>query len=391
MKKAIQFGAGNIGRGFIGALLSQAGYEVVFADIDQQIVDLINREGHYILHIVDVIRGREEIANIRAVNAADGQALAEEMLDAELVTTAVGLGTLHLVAPTIAGGIALRLEKGVYETMNVIACENGIMASTRLMEEVLRYLDATQTEYVRQWVGFPNCSVDRIVPPLRGENPLDVYAERFYEWDVERSAVKGELYVPGMNLVGDLPAYQERKLFTLNTGHAITSYLGWLCGYRTVHRSITDEKIYDTVLGAMRESGMALVRRYNFSRERQLGYIDRVIKRFRNPWLEDELARVCREPLRKLAHNDRFVQPILAARSYGIDTTRLLTGMAAALRYDNPDDEQSRRMQEMIASEGLRRAVARITGIREDEPLMDDLVAAYDTVREEFPLPLLQR
>jgi len=45
MKQAIQFGAGNIGRGFIGALLSRSGYHVVFADVDNQMVDTINNTG----------------------------------------------------------------------------------------------------------------------------------------------------------------------------------------------------------------------------------------------------------------------------------------------------------------------------------------------------------
>ena len=47
MKKAIQFGAGNIGRGFIGGLLSNAGYHVVFADVNEAILNGINNEKQY--------------------------------------------------------------------------------------------------------------------------------------------------------------------------------------------------------------------------------------------------------------------------------------------------------------------------------------------------------
>ena len=53
MKRAIHFGAGKIGRGFIGALLSQAGYEVCFADVDPQVVEAINRRGGYTVHVTD--------------------------------------------------------------------------------------------------------------------------------------------------------------------------------------------------------------------------------------------------------------------------------------------------------------------------------------------------
>jgi len=53
MKKAIQFGAGNIGRGFIGLVLEQAGYHVVFADINQQMIDRLNTDKEYVVHVID--------------------------------------------------------------------------------------------------------------------------------------------------------------------------------------------------------------------------------------------------------------------------------------------------------------------------------------------------
>lgn len=53
MKKAVQFGAGNIGRGFIGLVLEQAGYHVVFADINQNVIDKLNNEKSYTVHVMD--------------------------------------------------------------------------------------------------------------------------------------------------------------------------------------------------------------------------------------------------------------------------------------------------------------------------------------------------
>ncbi|HPP75292.1 MAG TPA: mannitol-1-phosphate 5-dehydrogenase, partial [Armatimonadota bacterium] len=51
MKKAVQFGAGNIGRGFIGQLFHESGYEVVFVDVVPDVVRLLNEQRCYTLRI----------------------------------------------------------------------------------------------------------------------------------------------------------------------------------------------------------------------------------------------------------------------------------------------------------------------------------------------------
>ncbi len=71
MKKAIQFGAGNIGRGFIGLVLEQAGYHVVFADINQQIIDRLNADKEYVVHVMDENSDRNFINSIKETNGSE--------------------------------------------------------------------------------------------------------------------------------------------------------------------------------------------------------------------------------------------------------------------------------------------------------------------------------
>lgn len=380
MKKAIQFGAGNIGRGFIGAVLSEAGYHVVFADVNEVVVNRINEDGKYTVEIMDTECSKVEITNISAVDSRSPE-LAKEIAQAQIVTTAVGLGILPRIAGALAAGIAERQAQGVTEFLNVIACENGLRASSQLKEHVYTHLDEAQKAYADEYVAFPDCSVDRIVPPIKSENPIDVVVEKFYEWNVERASIKGEApQIAGMNLADNLIAYIERKLFTLNTGHAITAYLGKLKGHKTIADSISDESIYAIVKAAMQESGEGLVAKYGFDHDAHFAYIDKIIGRFRNPHLQDDVTRVGREPLRKLSPNDRLIKPTMTAIEHGFATPNLVLGIGAALHYDNPEDPQSVQLQQAIAENGVAKALEQFSGISADDALAAKILEAYNTV-----------
>ena len=380
MKKAIQFGAGNIGRGFIGALLADAGYHVVFADVNEAVIDKINEDKSYTVHVMDVECSEEIITNISGVNSTKPEVI-DEMQEAEIITTAVGLVILPRIAPTIAEAINKRAENGSEKYLNIIACENAIKASSQLKEAVYPALTEKGKEYADKFVGFPDCSVDRIVPPVKSENFIDVVVEKYYEWNVEEASFKGEIpEIKGMNLAGNLMAYIERKLFTLNTGHAITSYLGYLKGYKTVDESIDDEKIYKIVKSAMTESGNGLIEKYGFDKETHLKYIDKIIGRFKNHYLKDDVSRVGREPLRKLSPTDRLVKPLMTAKEYGFNVDNLIIGIGAALNYNNPEDAQSVELQDKIKSMGVKKAFSEISGIT-DENLLESVENAYKEVK----------
>lgn len=377
MKKAVQFGAGNIGRGFIGALLNQSGYEVVFADVVDAVIDKINEDKEYTVHVMDVTCEDQKIEGIRGVNSTKEEAV-EEISDADLVTTAVGLVILPRIAPTIAKAIELRKQKGIEEAMNIIACENAIRGTSQLKKSVYENLSEEGKAFADTHVGFPDCAVDRIVPPVKSENFIDVVVESYYEWDVEKSGFKGEIpQITGMSLVDDLMAYIERKLFTLNTGHCITAYLGKLYGVPTIDKAIEDEKIFDIVSKAMKESGAGLIQKHGFDAEKHAAYIEKIISRFKNPYLQDDVTRVGREPLRKLSPTDRLVKPLLTAVGYDLTVDHLIVGIGATLHYDNPEDKQSVELQQKIKEMGVRDAVKQITQIT-DGALLDKIVEQYE-------------
>lgn len=379
MKKAIQFGAGNIGRGFIGGLLSKAGYHVVFADVNDQIIDKINEDGKYTIYVKDVESSEIVITDISGVNSTKPE-LIDEIKEAEIITTAVGLRVLPIIAPAVAEGIKARKEAGSKECLNIIACENAIKGSSQLKEAVYGHLNDEEKAYAEEFIGFPDCSVDRIVPPVRLDNPIDVVVENYYEWNVEEASFKGEVpKIEGMNLADNLMAYIERKLFTLNTGHCITAYLGNYKGYKTIDESIADEEILKIVKKAMQQSGMALVHKYGFDKDTHFKYIEKILNRFKNPYLVDDTARVGREPLRKLSATDRLAKPTMTALEYDLPVDALLTGIAAALKYDNAEDPQSVELQDKVKELGVKDALKEVSGIT-DEKILDDVVEIYNAM-----------
>ncbi|PKR89433.1 mannitol-1-phosphate 5-dehydrogenase [Pleomorphomonas diazotrophica] len=376
--RAIHFGAGNIGRGFIGKILADAGWSVTFADVNETLVGQIARDGRYPVDIVGSGSRREEVTGVTAVSSI-GEEIVARIASADLVTTAVGPAVLPKIAPTIARGLEARVAAGKHAPLNIIACENTIRGTTQLKDAIFGHLPAAVAAVVEIEVGFADSAVDRIVPPappVEGE-PLAVTVEEFSEWIVDRTQLKGWTHdIPGMELTDDLMAFVERKLFTLNTGHAITAYLGFEKGLPTIRDAIEDEGIRAVVKAAMEESGAVLIRRYGFDPAKHAAYIEKILGRFANPFIRDDVARVGREPLRKLGKGDRLIRPLLGTLEYGLPHENLVKGIAAALHYRNDGDPQAVEMQAAITEVGVAAAVDRFSGNALPAEVLAEIAAA---------------
>ena len=227
--KAVHFGAGNIGRGFIGEILNHNGYAITFVDVNDTIIEALKTRGGYTIELADESRKQIQIENVTGLNnAKEAEKVVEAIVEADLLTTAIGPNILPRIAQLIAEGIKARAVRNIQQPIDIIACENMIGGSTFLAGEVKKYF--TDTAYLDAYVGFPDAAVDRIVPMQQHADPLFVQVEPFSEWVVQGTACKSPIRLEGVAYVNDLEPYIERKLFSVNTGHATVAYTGALQG-----------------------------------------------------------------------------------------------------------------------------------------------------------------
>ena len=343
----------------------------------EPIIEALNRHHGYTVHILDRDPGEITISGVDGVISTSPE-FAQRVAQCDLITTAVGPNVLPVIAKSIAEGIRARMAAGNAAPMNVVCCENGLRTTTRLKNEVVKHLSQEEAAFLAEHIGFADCAVDRICPKPNFENILDAAVERYCEWDVESSAWKGEKpEIDGLTFADNLMAYLERKLFTLNSGHAICAYLGYLKGYKTIKDSIADGAIGAIVHAAISESGEGLIKEFGFDPDVHHAYVEKIFARYQNPFLEDEVLRVGREPIRKLEAGDRLIKPLVTTASYGLPVDHLIFGAAAALRFDCPDDPQSAELQKKLRAEGPAAALAAYSGLTAENPLTGRILDVY--------------
>ncbi len=373
--KAVHFGAGNIGRGFVGLLLHNAGYDLVFADVADALIQRLKDADSYVVHEVGEDPRTHEVRGFSALNSAsEGEALTAAIASADIVTTAVGAHILKFVAPAIAAGVAARpADAG---RIAVMACENAINGTDILAAEVRKSYAGTDLD---ERVIFANTAVDRIVPNQDPDAGLDVTVENFYEWAIETPPF-GESHpdIPGVTWVPDLEPYIERKLFTVNTGHATSAWFGYAAGIEKISDALADAGVAGKVAAVLEETASLIVAKHGVPADTQAAYVQKILKRFSNPYLPDTTLRVGRAPLRKLSRNDRFISPAAQLAERGLAHSALMDAVGAGLRFDTPDDPEAVELQALLGSASAAEVVEKVTGLIPEHPLYPDVLAVVE-------------
>lgn len=372
---AVHFGAGNIGRGFVGLILHRAGYEVVFADVADALIESLQATPSYQVNAVGLESSTETVDGYRAIHSRSHEAhLMREIAAADIVTTAVGPTVLKFVAPTIAA--ALQRRDPGRPRLAVMACENAINATDVLAGHIREHCSADEWSAIAGRAVFANTAVDRIVPAQSPDAGLDVTVETYFEWAIESPPFGDSAPgIPDATWVPDLAPYIERKLFTVNTGHATTAYHGRVRGIEKLSDALDDQQVRAAVQGVLAETKALLVAKHDFSEDAQQAYVDKILTRFANPFLPDTTARVGRQPLRKLSRQERLIGPAAELAERGITPQHLLATVDAALRFDVPEDPESVELQQLLRTLSPEQATERITGLTNDDPLYPEVLA----------------
>ena len=387
----VQFGAGAIGRGFVGQLWADAGYEVVFVDVDPALVDALNARRAYPLRLLapDGETMDRQVGPVRAVDVRDRAAVAAELARCAFACSAAGVNAFQSLGPTIAAGIVERVRVGNALPLNVLCCENQARAGALLRAAVAPLVtqSARTLAYFENDVAFVDASVGRMVPPataaLIAEDRLLIAAEPYAELPIDGAAWIGPVPpVPGLLPKTNFDGYTARKRFTHNGGHAVLAYHGYRAGFEYIHQAADDPRLTDELAGFWGETGRALIAEYGFDPADQHAHETDLLARFRNRALGDTITRVARDPIRKLRADDRLAGAALfCLRVHPAESPEFCArALAAALRYDYPGDPAALEVQGAIAAAGVSRAVAVFCGIPNDSALLPLVVAAYEAL-----------
>lgn len=376
--KAVHFGAGKIGRGFIADLLHETGYEITFVDVNEGLNKELNEFHNYYLYVIEEGYRRRTIDKVTALSPITQETeVTEAIAKADLITTAVLADNFSKIASNLAIGLKVRSEIGERK-VNVIPCENALLNGDMLKKEVLKTGIITEKE-LDLIATFPNTAVDRMVFDAERDGRKGIDIGRDYELVIQKDLLVDSKNCPikGAEYTNDLNKYLERKLYVINGGHAWSGYIAHVMGYKIIQDYFAKPENVQMTKDVMIQIGAVLEKRYGFTHQEMIDYIEFAMNRFLTPGVVDTVKRISRAPIRKLGANDRLLGPAFACEKLGLPNDLILKGVAAVFLFDEKEDEQSMELMEYVKKYGIENAIQRFTGIDRDSRMYSVILKEY--------------
>jgi len=385
-KKIVIWGAGRIGRGFVGDLFSTAGYEITYVDEAQALVDGLRKEQTY-----RVIRAAEadqietvDIVDFSIFHTSEKHAVQEKINQTDLIALAVYPQNFQSVAGKLQDLILARKEKrGDDVALDILLCTNLIHAGPKFETFLLDGLSDSDTQYFKKKVGVVETLVIRICPNppenVVKAHPFVVWTNGYSELPVDKHGFKGNIPpVPALRIVEDMRAEEIRKIYTYNMCHAVLSYHGHMAGHTLLVDCLADPLIRMKAKGALKEVSAALQKEYDFTGEEMEVWVKGVLDQTNNPTIGDTVVRSASDPLRKLKRDDRMIGSIQLCLRNGIYPKHLIQAVGAALCYFEEEDVASMKLSELIKEKGIKGTIIEVCGLtQEDAFLVNRIKEAY--------------
>ena len=382
------WGAGRIGRGFVGDLFAESNYHLIFVDPSKALIEQMIRRGGY-----HVVRAKNETC-VERVKIADYEAYHFEQMNqieaavrgTDLIAMAVYPHHFEQAAGDLQKLILSRRTARPDVPINIILCTNLVHAGPKFTAYLFQGLTPEDAAYFSEKVGVVESLVIRIAPDAPQaeleKDPLVVWTNGYSELPVEAAAFKGKIpELSAFRLVSDMRAEEMRKIYTYNMCHAVLSYYGHLLGYDLLVECLADPWLRNKAEGALGEVSAALQREYGFTGQQMETWIGTVLEHTNNPTVGDTVVRSAADPLRKLRREDRLIGPALLCLKNGVEPHHLIGAIGAAFHYLEEGDDASRELADRIEWEGLESAIYQTCGLvrgSAEESLAGRIRQAYD-------------
>jgi mannitol-1-phosphate 5-dehydrogenase len=371
--RVVIVGCGRVGCGYLTPLFRSGGWRVTLAARTEEAAERIRQSGGFRVRVTRE-RGVLALGHCDAVAVGSPQ-FSEAVADADLVCVSVGVANVGSLAKPLARALAARRAA---RALDVWVVENGDCAAE-----------------LERGVRMAGLAARLALPPLGFTGAVATVAVAHGSWreeacpefvgdDARRLRVDETRVLTGIPALAGVRgttqylARLREKLYVFNAGHATCAYLGWLRGHVTIAEAAADPLLRPILAGCLLESRRALLLAYPSLGSDLHGPIAEALERFGNRELADPIARVAREPIRKLGREDRLIGPATMIRTAsGRVSAYFALAVAGALLYRCADDEQSIALGARLAREGVMAVIERVCGLAPADAFAQAIAVSY--------------
>lgn len=362
----VQIGAGNIGRGLIAPIFNQNGYETVFLDVNQDLINQLNEEESYQV----AYQNSNKIKNVNRFSAESSinnqNKINKLFVDADYVSISVGINVLETIADTLTEAIRFMIKNNYEKKIKIIAFENANRATTQLKSYITQRLTANEINEMNEYISFYDSTIDGVIPNINDDS-LSLISENYYEVIIEGD---NEIDLDEVHLVEDLEPYIYRKLFIVNMGHATLAWYGHLKGYEDIVECAKDQKVINLFNQTTEETLKVLIGLYPNEKSDLIKYQKVIWKRLIENPLSDDVDRIGRNPRVKLHKEERFLKPArMYADMYQKSPVYLLKSMSYGFKY--LIDLENLVIKDLS---DLRSLIIEVTQLKNSPELLNDLI-----------------
>lgn len=348
---------------------------IVFFDNSQELVKDLNNLKEYTIHVLGHEDLNTHIKNAEAYWINDHENLVKKWEQADFIFTAVGGKNMASVGKVLGDAYKDIVKEGKVKKTNIVTCENWVDPAKDLKEAILNELDENEKESFIQNTGVSEAVVmatgTGAPNPDALKNPLDTWVQNMWYLPVDKSRIAGKLPAwECITFIDDFGDLLKQKLYTNNTSVALIAFLGRLRKFRYVSESANDPQIEKILDKAYDEINQSLIKGMGINEESQLKFSKNAKAKYQDREIIDDITRIARDPIRKLGREDRLIGPAKIAMSIGIKPKAISMAIAAALYYDNPQDESAVRLKNMREEKGVDYILQNISKLDEDDPLI---------------------